>query len=110
MRDLADAPQPIPGSYRDPRGRVYAYDRRIFRTVSDSGLADVDFCFSSGFFSAARARGLLVKTDRVSDPAIAAALPAAPLVLEHERIPFVSFPYEWTFVHLKKAALAHLDL
>ena len=30
--------------------------------------------------------------------------------LEHERIPFVSYPYEWTFSMLKDAALVHLDL
>ena len=34
--------------------------------------------------------------------------PAA--VLRHERIPFVSYPYEWTFSMLKDAALLQLDL
>ena len=34
--------------------------------------------------------------------------PAA--VLRHERIPFVSYPYEWTFSMLKDAALVQLDL
>ncbi|MCZ7527316.1 MAG: class I SAM-dependent methyltransferase [Acidimicrobiia bacterium] len=32
------------------------------------------------------------------------------LVLEHERIPFVSYPYEWTFSMLQDAAVLHLDL
>ena len=31
-------------------------------------------------------------------------------VLEHARIPFVSYPYEWTFGMLKDAALLHLEL
>ncbi|MGH3992381.1 MAG: hypothetical protein ACRDSN_07945, partial [Pseudonocardiaceae bacterium] len=31
-------------------------------------------------------------------------------VLRHERIPFVSYPYEWTFSMLKDAALVQLDL
>jgi len=30
--------------------------------------------------------------------------------LEHERIPFVSYRYEWTFSMLRDAALVHLDL
>jgi hypothetical protein len=46
------------------------------------------------------------------------AAPAAPDVLvkdvagvlRHERIPFVSYPYEWTFSMLKDAALLQLDL
>jgi SAM-dependent methyltransferase len=31
-------------------------------------------------------------------------------LLHHERIPFVSYPYEWTFSMLKDAALLQLDL
>ena len=31
-------------------------------------------------------------------------------MLEHERIPFVSYPYEWTFDMLRDAALLHLKL
>ena len=31
-------------------------------------------------------------------------------VLRHERIPFVSYPYEWTFSMLQDAAILHLDL
>ena len=31
-------------------------------------------------------------------------------VLEQKRVPFISYPYEWTFDMLKDAALLHLDL
>jgi SAM-dependent methyltransferase len=31
-------------------------------------------------------------------------------VLKHERIPFISYPYEWTFSQLRDAAILHLDL
>jgi hypothetical protein len=31
-------------------------------------------------------------------------------VLEHERLPFVSYPYEWSFEMLRDAALLQLDL
>jgi hypothetical protein len=31
-------------------------------------------------------------------------------LLRHERIPFVSYPYEWPFTSLKRAALLQLDL
>jgi len=31
-------------------------------------------------------------------------------VLEHETVPFVSYPYEWSFSMLKDAALLHLHL
>ena len=31
-------------------------------------------------------------------------------VLEHERIPFISYPYEWTFGMLRSAAILHLEV
>ena len=31
-------------------------------------------------------------------------------MLRHERLPFISYPYEWTFGMLRDAALLHLDL
>jgi ribosomal protein L11 methylase PrmA len=32
------------------------------------------------------------------------------LVLEHPRVPFISYPYEWSFRSLQAAALLHLDI
>ena len=31
-------------------------------------------------------------------------------VIEHERIPFISYPYEWTFAMLRDAAILHLEI
>ena len=31
-------------------------------------------------------------------------------VLEHEKVPFISYPYEWSFEMLRDAALLQLDL
>ena len=31
-------------------------------------------------------------------------------ILEHEKIPYLSYPYEWSFSQLKAAAIFHLDL
>jgi hypothetical protein len=35
---------------------------------------------------------------------------AGEALLEHERVPFVSYPYEWTFSMLRDAALLQLEL
>ena len=32
------------------------------------------------------------------------------IILKHEKLNFISYPYEWTFTQLKDAALFHLDL
>lgn len=58
------------------------------------------------------ADGRLVGTEPVDGenglPDLPAERPAA--VLLHERIPFVSYPYEWTFGMLQDAALLQLEL
>jgi ribosomal protein L11 methylase PrmA len=41
---------------------------------------------------------------------VGAVAPRATLVLEHPRIPFVSYPYEWPFAMLKAAALLTLEI
>jgi ribosomal protein L11 methylase PrmA len=61
------------------------------------------------------AKGDLVGTaeaDAATLPATAASGPAGrpAAVLEHEPIAVVSYPYEWPFALLKRAALLHLDL
>jgi SAM-dependent methyltransferase len=97
-----------PGSFRDPESRVFYAGKEVYRALSPDGLSD---------FEALRATGLLddervVRTEAAEDTAALRGLlvhePAG--VLRHERIPFVSYPYEWTFSMLKDAALLQLDL
>jgi hypothetical protein len=97
-----------PGSFRDPESRVFYAGDEVYRALSADGLSD---------FEALRATGLLddervVRTESAQDTAALRGLlvhePAG--VLRHERIPFVSYPYEWTFSMLKDAALLQLDL
>jgi SAM-dependent methyltransferase len=97
-----------PGSFRDPESRVFYAGDEVYRALSADGLSD---------FEALRATGLLddervVRTEAAEDTAALRGLlvhePAG--VLRHERIPFVSYPYEWTFSMLKDAALLQLDL
>ncbi|MFA6433293.1 MAG: class I SAM-dependent methyltransferase [Elusimicrobiales bacterium] len=89
---------------------MYKLNGRVFRTVLGPGLDDMVFCRNSGFFLQAEERGCLIKTKEVADIGILASFPGARMVLEHECVPFITFPYEWTFSQLKKAALLHLDL
>jgi hypothetical protein len=53
---------------------------------------------------------VLVGTDAAEEGSVPAWVPAAAGVLRHERIPFVSYPYEWPFLMLREAALLQLDL
>jgi SAM-dependent methyltransferase len=97
-----------PGSFRDPESRVFYSGDDVYRALSADGLSDFEALRTSGLLD----DGRVVATERVEDVAALKGLlvhePAA--VLRHERIPFVSYPYEWTFSMLKDAALLQLDL
>src|SRR3954452_5648084 len=97
-----------PGSFRDPESRVFYAGDGVYRALSADGLADFEALRRTGLLEDPR----IVATERVQDGGVDRSLlvhePAA--VLKHERIPFVSYPYEWTFSMLKDAALLQLDL
>lgn len=99
---------PDTGSFRDPDNRVLLVGDQILRALSSEGLADFTALRESGLLEDPR----IVPTDLVPDPPAEITglsfIPAA--VLRHERIPFVSYPYEWSFSMLKDAALLQLDL
>lgn len=96
------------GSFRDPESRVFYSGEAVYRVLSKDGLADFEALAASGLLDDAR----IVPTERVEGvPVPDTILPTeSAAVLEHERIPFVSYPYEWTFSMLKDAALLQLDL
>ena len=98
-----------PGSFRDPESRVFYAADRVYRALSADGLADFEALEASGLLRDER----LVATERATDgiSALRGLLVHEPAgLLRHERIPFVSYPYEWTFSMLKDAALVQLDL
>ncbi len=102
---LADA-----GSFRDPSGRVYELGGEIYRTVSDGAAEEFAFARQSGLLDKLAAKGRIVATEEVDRKVLTAAGVEATMVLRHGRIPFVSYPYEWSFPLLKAAALLHLDI
>jgi SAM-dependent methyltransferase len=111
MRPPADTSAPAglePGSFRDPESRVFYAGDEVYRALSPDGLEDFKALEASGLLDDSR----VVRTEVAQDTAALRGLlvhePAG--VLKHERIPFVSYPYEWTFSMLKDAALLQLDL
>ncbi|MBN1530679.1 MAG: hypothetical protein JW895_16580 [Thermoleophilaceae bacterium] len=97
-----------PGSFRDPESRVFYSGGEVFRALSADGLTDFQAVSDAGLLDDPR----IVRTEVAGDTqALRGLLVHEPAgVLRHERIPFVSYPYEWTFSMLKDAALVQLDL
>ena len=100
-----------PASFRDPGGHVYVADGKVFRTVMPRAREDYEFVRSTGVLQRMAARGLVVSATEVpSDSLSARDGSGAAYVLRHPAIPFISYPYEWSFPALKAAALLTLDV
>jgi hypothetical protein len=111
----APSPTAERGSFRDWDGRVFADNGRVLRALTPTGLADWEVLSSSELFETFTRSGGLVPTVRADEESLAALRTADPdggwvAALSHERVPFVSYPYEWPFSMLKDAALLQLRL
>ncbi len=95
------------GSFRDPSGYVAHYGDRIFRILREDAFSSFEWLKSSGFLAELLRKRWLIPTEVASEPALQNLSQRA---LEHEAISFISYPYEWPFELLKRAALFHLDL
>ncbi|MFP4537394.1 MAG: class I SAM-dependent methyltransferase [Dichotomicrobium sp.] len=110
---VGEAARPVerePGSYRDRNGAVFYHDGRVFRYLSQRALENWRRLESAPFFRALTEEGKVVETRSVDAEKEGIDLGGWAGVVEHARIPFVSYPYEWTFGMLRDAALLHLDL
>ena len=97
-----------PGSFRDPSGFVFVRDGVLYRQVNRPYERDLALLRESGLHDALTADGLLVRADAVD--AGLALEPEAVAVLAPERVPFVSYPYEWCFGQLRDSALLTLEV
>ena len=98
----------IPGSFRDPSGFLFWQDGELYRQVNKVYGESYDHLVNSGLYEALVQAGLLIVHKEVDienpDPALGYK------VIKPEKIPFISYPYEWCFSQLKEAALTTLKI
>ncbi len=101
-----------PGSFRDPESRVFYAGDGVYRALSSDGLSDFKALAATDLWERFTGDGRLVATELLDhvDGLPGGLVKDGAGVLKHERIPFVSYPYEWPFSMLKDAALLQLDL
>ncbi len=97
------------GSFRDREGRVVYSGDRVLRALSPRALDAWETLAATAFFERLSDAGKVVATHRVEMPEELAA-EGWVATLEHRRIAFVSYPYEWSFGMLRDAALLQLEL
>ncbi len=103
------------GSFRDPSSHVYILDNRIFRGCKRGAEESMRLFLQSPFFKENNGRDIVktreIKKEEIIEQGLDSNLANQyALWLEHERINFLSYPYEWSFNQLKRAACFHLAL
>lgn len=95
-------------SFRDPSGFLFIDGGTLYRQVNRVYAEDYDRLMESGLYDKLVKAGLLIPHQEVEQ--VGAEKEAAYKVLQPERVPFISYPYEWSFSQYKHAALATLSI
>lgn len=90
-------------SFRDPSGYVFIEDNIVKRVVNPIYFEQYNQLTSSGFYQTLFDKKYLIPHKEVSRT-------DSEIVIEASRIPFVSYPYEWSFLQYKHAALLTLKI
>ncbi len=98
------------GSFRDPAGRVFYHLDKIYRLIGNSGKERIDFLQQKDLITKSKENNFLINSKILNDEDLKnLGFDKNSLIIEHEKIPYISYPYEWSFSQLKSAALHHLD-
>jgi hypothetical protein len=103
------------GSFRDPSGYVFFFQDSIYRTLDSASFSLVQQLEREGILSNLATQGYLVPTKVISQAnplyrTLKEHLPHEQHFLHHEKIPLISYPYEWSFSMLDDAAKLQLEL
>lgn len=100
-----------PGSFRDPANAVIYLNGRVLRGLDTKALSGFRVVSSTKAFEDLLASGKIIGTRLLSEDEIPAEIVGRyAAVLEHERIPFISYPYEWSFSMLQDAGALHIEV
>lgn len=104
-------------SFRDPAGKVFNYQGEFFRAINKIGEEDFSFALDSSCLknftktnnlvkvfelSSLEKETILNNTENISQKDVS-------ILVKHEKIPFRSYPYEWTPEMLHEAAFLTLE-
>jgi ribosomal protein L11 methylase PrmA len=96
----------LPSSFRDPSGFLFQREGALYRQVNPCYGEEYELLMKSGLYESLVGDGLLVAHAEVPK----AAAPDAFRVLKPDPVPFISYPYEWSFGELQAAALTTLEI
>ena len=90
-------------SHADDVGKVFFWRGRVFRAIREDKVVGVEQLLASGLLQELSVSGLFPNSWQTDYQ-----LASFGMVIEHERIPTVTYPYEWSFSMLRDASLVIL--
>lgn len=102
-------------SFRDPSGTVLCSEQRVYRIINPEYTQHVIGFVASKFYRSLLDKNRIVKSWKVDNStnifdSVGKYGVACCEVLEHEKLWFVSYPYEWPFEMLHAAAKLTLEI
>lgn len=105
-----NALKPLAGSFRDRSGHVYEVEGQILRTVLDQHAAHFEYVESTGLLQQLAHNGCMLPANKLHPDTVKTCEGHVRYLLQIPKLPFVTYPYEWSFSALKAAALLHLKV
>jgi hypothetical protein len=90
-------------SFRDPSGYVFMEDNTVKRVINPIYFEQFKSLTNSGFYSTLFEKKYLIPHKTFSEN-------QDQIIIVAQKIPFISYPYEWSFLQYKHAALLTLKI
>ena len=100
----------LSASFRDPSGFLFSRNGALYRQINRAYENEYARLMDSGLYEKLVKAGLLIPHREVDQVPADPKGEAAFKIIQPERVPFISYPYEWSFGQLKSAALATLSI
>jgi len=98
----------LPASFRDPSGFLFSRGGIIHRQINRAYADEYARLMNSGLYERLVKAGMLIPHVEVEQVPVKDE--AGFKIIQPERVPFISYPYEWSFGQLKDAALTTLSI
>ena len=90
-------------SFRDPSGYVFIEDNKVKRVINPIYFEQYKALTDSGFYKTLFDKKYLIPHQEVSKI-------ESEIIIEASKIPFITYPYEWSFLQYKHAAMLTLKI
>lgn len=98
------------GSFRDETGFIFYKDSQVFRAIRRDKASDYSLLMKSGLYKELVSTQCLISHEPSTNSRFAQGALSDYIVISPKKVPFISYPYEWSFQQLKVAALLTLRI